>query len=56
MYNNITKITDEVLGGYLNLLATYYDLHTNPELSFCEWQTAERLSALHCPDGHLGED
>ena len=45
MYKNINKITDEVLGGYLSLLATYYDLHTNPELSFCEWQTAERLSA-----------
>ena len=45
MYKNINKITDEVLGGYINLLATYYDLHSNPELSFCEWKTAERLSA-----------
>ncbi len=44
MCNNINNITEEILGGYLNLLATYYDLHSHPELSFCEWQTAERLS------------
>lgn len=44
MYKDINKMTEEVLGGYLDLLATYCDLHAHPELSFAEWQTAERLS------------
>lgn len=46
MYKDINKITEEVLGEYLGLLSTYYDLHSHPELSFEEWQTAERIS-LH---------
>lgn len=46
MYKDINKITEEVLGEYLRLLSTYYDLHSHPELSFEEWQTAERIS-LH---------
>ena len=44
MYSNIKNMTDEVLGGYLDLVATYHDLHSHPELSFEEWQTAERIS------------
>lgn len=46
MYKDINKMTEEVLGEYLGLLSTYYDLHSHPELSFAEWQTAERIS-LH---------
>lgn len=44
MYNNIKTMTDEVLGGFIDLVATYHDLHAHPELSFEEWQTAERIS------------
>lgn len=44
MYKDINKMTEEVLGDYIALLGTYYDLHANPELSFEEWQTAERIS------------
>lgn len=42
---NAKEIMDEVLGLYPNLLSTYYDLHSHPELSFREWQTAERVTA-----------
>ena len=30
---------------YLGLLATYQGLHAHPELSFCEWKTAEMIAA-----------
>lgn len=42
---NAKEIMDEILGLYPNLLSTYYDLHAHPELSFREWQTAERIAA-----------
>lgn len=45
MYKDINKMTEEVLGSYLGLLGTYHDLHAHPELSFQEWQTAERIAA-----------
>ncbi len=41
----IKNITEEILGDYTSLLQTYYDLHAHPELSFREWETAERISA-----------
>lgn len=42
--NEMKKMTEEVLADYLGLLATYEELHAHPELSFCEWQTAERIA------------
>lgn len=42
---NLKKMTEEVLADYLSLVGTYYDLHAHPELSFQEWQTAERIAA-----------
>ncbi len=42
---NAQEIMEEILGSYPNLIATYYDLHAHPELSFREWQTAERIAA-----------
>lgn len=44
MQINLKKMTEEVLADYLSLVATYYDLHSHPELSFEEWQTAERIA------------
>ncbi len=45
MQSNIKDMTERVLGEYLSLREFYYDLHAHPELSFQEWQTAERIVA-----------
>lgn len=42
----IKQLTDEVLGEYMSLVATYFRLHQQPELSFSEFRTAEHIAAL----------
>ncbi|MBQ5930946.1 MAG: M20/M25/M40 family metallo-hydrolase, partial [Tidjanibacter sp.] len=41
----IKHLTEEILGQYMGLVATYYELHANPELSFAEYRTAEQIAA-----------
>ena len=41
----IKRLTEEILGQYMGLVATYYELHANPELSFAEHRTAEQIVA-----------
>ena len=38
------KMVEDVVSDTLGLVATYKELHAHPELSFCEWQTAERIA------------
>lgn len=42
----IKWLTDEVLGDYVGLVNTYYQLHSHPELSFAEHHTAEHIAAV----------
>lgn len=41
----IKRLTEEILGQYVGLVATYYELHAAPELSFAEYRTAEQIVA-----------
>ena len=38
------KMVVDVVTDSLGLVATYKEFHAHPELSFCEWQTAERIA------------
>lgn len=42
----IKWLMEQVLGDYVSLVNQYYGLHSQPELSFAEWHTAEQVVAF----------